>query len=109
MKWYYENIPEKGVLCKTKKGNIHAITELYGKYLVKTQSGNVMCYSELTPITAEEWWDFAPWKDIETAPAFETIVAMDDLGKTFPTAFTDEEEIPRSHYKKWLPLPKGDL
>jgi hypothetical protein len=106
-KWH-ENIPENGVLCKEKSsGSIVRITEKSCsiKLVIDDRSKrHVYDPDELTPLTAAEWWDFAPWQDMKDAPLFVDIMVHKNNGKVFSARLVAEFE--RDNYKKWLPLPQ---
>lgn len=111
MSEWHKNIPAQGVLCKWLDSIIRIMSFDSDGFLYDDNETDY-CGSDLDyirPLTAEEIWGFMPWQDIKTAPAFETILVIDDRGKAFPTAFMDENDIKLSRYKKWLPLTKGDL
>ncbi len=116
IKWH-ENIHEKGVLCKIKStGRIILVEGLKGA-TVAVQGGLESYPEHLTPLTAAEWWDFAPWHDMESAPLCKIFI-VDGYGNVvigrkyervcsqFVTCH-DNQEI--YNPKKWLPLPIGDL
>jgi len=70
-KWH-ENIPTQGVLCKVKtSGSIVRITgesNLYEGELMDGIGKRHFEIDNLTPLTAAEWWKFAPWQDMKDAP-----------------------------------------
>jgi hypothetical protein len=61
-----DNIPPQGMLC-TGYGLLHKIVakadeESYpGGVCVVSDTGAHQFVSNLTPITPQDWWDFAPW------------------------------------------------
>lgn len=106
-KWN-ENIPPQGVLCKEKSSN--SIVRVMGKSNIHDAmvvddciSRNHFDIDELTPLTAFEWWGFAPWQDMKDAPLYVAIVVMLKNGKIQTTSLV--AEIERDNYKKWMPLP----
>ena len=55
-------------------------------------------------LTASEWWEFAPWQGIATAPLLTKILVNNCDGFFNIAILHDEEQ--RGWYKKWLPLPE---
>jgi hypothetical protein len=114
-KWN-ENIPDGGVLCKeNSSGSIVRIlskSNLFnGMVMDDCVSKNHFDTDELTPLTAEEWWQFAPWQDMDSAPLLTQIFISGERDFEDGTVFNivmlhDDEQ--RGWYKKWLPLPKAD-
>ena len=58
-------------------------------------------------IPRADWWKFAPWQGMETAPMCEDILVTKNNGKVFSIYLVADFE--RDNYKKWLPLPAGVL
>ena len=110
-KWY-ENIPEQGVLCKSIYGVIlikSHITEKYVdgyvvEYLID-DDGNQFNINEVTPLTPQEWWQFAPWQDVdENTPKNTPVLTIDNYG-----VIGIEQYLYWGYLKgtrKWLPLPE---
>jgi len=99
-KWH-ENIPENGVLCKDYSGIIKLIiaSNMYDGW---TNSGEFIALENLTPLTAQEWWDFAPWQGMDSAP-IETELLASRNGIFSVVYFMQESQ--KKSYEKWLPLP----
>ena len=79
-KWH-EEIPPQGVLRKEISSG--SIVRIIGKshkhngFVVDDcLTPNAFDVAELTPLTAQEWWEFAPWQSIETAPIDTPIIIM---------------------------------
>lgn len=125
-KWY-ENIPENGVLCKCSDGSYKLITSIENDYHMDDCTiYGVSDFGEdeidyLTPLTADEWWKFAPWQDMDSAPrdgSDITAITKDSGGKICTAYYDPEEECFITDFKsngnfyrvfdfKWLPLPKA--
>jgi hypothetical protein len=114
MNEWYKNIPPQGVLCKTNGySNDYAVIvnpseedfmDVYDGECI-SKSGDVYLISELTPLTAAEWWSFAPWQPMKTAPLHEKIL-VNNVDCLYQTAILNAEEH-REWYERWLPLPKA--
>jgi len=79
-KWH-ENIPAGGVLCKENSSG--SIVRIIGKSNLDDSmviddcvSSHHFYHDELTPLTAAEWWEFAPWKDMDSAPRDEPMLII---------------------------------
>jgi len=101
-KEWHENIPENGVLCKDDNGDIQLITEAKGIFGFRGLDYGYPL-SKLTPLTAEEIWQFMPWQDMDSAPINVAIIAMDNDGVVKPITLRGIAQC--SFFKKWLPLP----
>ena len=102
-KWY-ENIPENGVLINIKDNDFNEVI------LFKPIHKERFSDDELegcTPITAAEWWDFAPWQDMKDAPLYE-LISVKWINGTVSTVTLDDNPVPLN-IMGWLPLPAGDL
>jgi len=116
MKKWHENIPKNGVLCKQLDGSYKLITSIEHDYhLNDCTTYGVSEYGEddiedLSPLTAAEWWDFAPWLDIESAPDDAWVLILDTFNTTH-MAIKIGGQWDESYFTpvKWLPLPTGDL
>ena len=75
----------------------------HGKEHFGTKDGDIIEVIKKPPLTAEEWWQFAPWQGMDSAPLYKAIVVLPANHKVFTTSLV--AEIERSNYKKWLPLP----
>ncbi|MGZ5077006.1 MAG: hypothetical protein ACXV9R_10320 [Methylobacter sp.] len=75
MNWS-DNIPEQGVLCvSTISNSLHLITRA-DKEWAYTVSGCPRVIKQLRPLTPQEWWQFAPWQSMDTAPMDGTEVLL---------------------------------
>jgi len=109
-KEWHENIPENGVLCKDDNGDTQLITEAKGIFGFRGLDYGYPL-SKLTPLTAEEWWKFAPWQGMDSAPRDGSLILiMTDKSSCigyysdgFFIADTNDCEILSPI--KWLPLP----
>jgi len=113
-KWH-ENIPENGVLCKKTNGAVRLIKSVIGNVAYFDNQCNGIHVDDLTPLTAAEWWDFAPWKDMKDAPPNDRILILCENGN-IETAFPLNKGIWQGcnsgfNYTpvKWLPFPTSDL
>jgi len=116
-KEWHENIPENGVLCKTKSGGIRLTTRNEGDFCF-LDGGNInyMYAEDLSPLTADEFWKFAPWQDMDSAPRDETHFLINHNGVLCDCWFKfglfralnpiDANEFVVIDFK-WLPLPTG--
>lgn len=121
-KEWYKEIPENGVLCK----------DCFNGYVlvipVNEDNERVLCdnedcvttmgagyhHDDLTPITAQEWWEFAPWRNIRTVPSNENVfVIANGVFQYCPCQFDGKywldiygDIIEDFFPTKWLPLPK---
>ena len=108
-----------GMLVTDAHGTIHIVSHIDGDIAKSPISdleemGSKIDYVEyLKPITPEEWWQFAPWQDIETAPTQEYILGKrKQKGLPVAICFVNSDiarEQFHKNYTKWLPIPKGDL
>jgi len=120
---WYENTPEKGVLCKENSSG--SIVRIIGKTdhinfdMVYDDSIRRHVYDpeELTPLTAAEWWQFAPWQDMKDAPRDGSLMFIMCENREFHIGCYDDDgdyDVPINIYGdteltraiKWLPLPK---
>ena len=101
-KQWSKNIPKQGVLCRCPAfGNLVEITELTEK--------DIKTYEKLgampVPITSDEWWQFAPWQDVdENTPKNTPVLTIDNYG-----VIGIEQYLYWGYLKgarKWLPLPE---
>jgi len=109
-KWY-ENIPQQGVLCKESgTGFIFAVSH----EMVST-APSLKDIDRLTPLTAAEWWQFAPWQSMSSAPRDGSLLLIWCLHAWHIGYYDSENECFASceflllGAEKWLPLPTGDL
>lgn len=119
-KWH-DDIPEKGVLCKDSTGNLVKIVpcdkdgdDYYALNWDEdciSSSGYGYHHDELTPLTADEWWGFAPWQDMKDAQigvkilidlGIKCVIGLQYKKEIFIT--TDGMIIDKPI--KWLPLPQ---
>jgi hypothetical protein len=109
-KWY-ENIPAGVILCRKKGGSVRLINFVSNE-LGFFLNGVDLCHGiplvELTPITAAEWWDFAPWRTMDSAPRDGSEILLLFGNRVILTncadySFWTEKE--NFHPIKWLPLP----
>ena len=112
IKKWHDDIPDGGVLCKRKNGEIVLITHLSGIYKdATTPNGNTFVTRNLTPLTAAEWWDFAPWQDMDSAPRDGSRVLLlsvsgrIEIGYFYNNCWHDLGNS-RLDAKFWLPLPQ---
>ena len=63
-------------------------------------------YEDLVPLTATDWWQFAPWQEMETAELMTMIIVINNDGVFTMTMLHDDKQ--RAAYKKWLPLPTAE-
>ena len=116
---WYRNIPPQGVLVFDGDENIQLIVDMTVNYDLDgiayndavSKSDDTFDIKHLRPLTAEEWWDFAPWQPMETAPLLEHILALkkaDFENKDVVTMTMLHCDSQRNGYKKWLPLPMVD-
>lgn len=108
-KWH-ENIPKNGVLCRENTmGGVVRITgksNLYQGNVMDGVSKRHFDIDDLTPLTAAEWWKFAPWQDMDSAPNNTPIfVRYDDGLVSIEIALNWAV---RKNIVAWLPL-LGDL
>lgn len=81
---WHDNIPAGGVLCKDYRGGIHHIT--HNTFI--TIEGVVQTMSDLTPLTADEWWRLAPWNyDMDSAPKDESVLLKNSNGRVSEVKF----------------------
>jgi len=123
-KEWHENIPENGVLCKEKSSG--SIVRIMGKsnlldsmVMDDCRSRNHFGTDEMTPLTAAEWWEFAPWNGMgKSVPANNNFLVMTRHREIATVYLSKHGTIRREHSGseilikdclKWLPLPAGDL
>jgi len=105
-KWN-ENIPAGGVLCSVENDAYAVITHYKkGKNWIFPYRSSDSGYMQAKPITAAEWWDFAPWQDMKDAELMTLIIVINNDDVFTMTMLHDDSQ--RQAYKKWLPLPKED-
>jgi len=118
-KIWHENIPENGVLCKEKSSG--SIVRIMGKsnlldimVMDDCRRRNHFGTDELTPLAAEEWWKFAPWQDIDSAPRDGTLIFIHHNKSSCIGYYSDGFFIADANDCeilspiKWLPLPTGE-
>jgi len=111
-KWH-ENIPDSGVLVTDSVGTLHIVGYVEGSIAMTPVSDIVSTSSiidyvaDLTPITANKWWELAPWQPIETAPLNKRIFTISIYGELSIEAIRYEST--KGWFKKWLPLPDNVL
>jgi len=115
-KWFDEISPQ-GVLCKCNDSIIAVIVDYIpspdGMPFVSVGQR----FSKAEPLTAQDWWDFAPWQSIETAPidtpiiimvkgvVQDAIYAVNEKNEAY-LWFNGEVMAYTTEIDKWLPLPK---
>jgi hypothetical protein len=115
-KWY-ENIPKKGVLVSVPCGQLENIIIRIMSFRVDedwiyfTDDNDIewrdsLNNIEINPLNTQEWWDFAPWQPMETAPRDEDILVVFDDGNFTQIMFESGTDPAQPRCKKWLPLPK---
>ena len=74
-------------------------------------------YEDLVPITAADWWQFAPWQDMETAPLFtplllkgngiiqNSVYGINESDDLYIYATDETIDVTKSECEGWLPLP----
>lgn len=74
-----KNIPENGILClDTTFFNYHVIHRCDGKRCFDS-IGNYFANKDfLRPLTSQEWWYFAPWQSMDSAPKDENLIMVKD-------------------------------
>jgi len=77
-KEWYENIPEQGVLCKSKDNFILNIIDYeIDDFLVICDRHEAYPIEYITPTTPQEWFAFAPWNyDMNSAPKDGTLILL---------------------------------
>ena len=106
MNWA-DNIPEQGVLCKDGDVFSLVVTKLNYKPVVVMYSGEERLVNELTPITPKEWWQFAPWQDMDSIPTDGTKVLIKESGlHENEYVFIGDSNSPSICAIAWLPLPE---
>lgn len=106
-KWY-ENITPKGVLINIKDDDFEETIVFKPHHTERFDTDELdLC----VPVTAEEWWNFAPWQPIKTAPRDGDVFIVKtkkgrigecvDCGNGFEGVFFDDE----NELIQWLPLP----
>lgn len=101
-KWY-ENIPKNGVLCKTESDETQFVHIRNKQDLLEFCCDYAVDESFLTKITPAEFWQFAPWQDIKTAPLLEPVLLLRN-GVVYLDKLYNEDK--REVFEKWLPLPQ---
>jgi len=105
-KEWHENIPENGVLCKDDTGEIQLITKVKGIFGFRGLDYGYPL-SKLTPLTADEFWDFAPWRDMRDAPEKQKILILFSDSVTRIMYFNPEMLNYDAYPVKWMSLPTG--
>jgi len=120
-KEWHENIPENGVLCYAPNGIMTNIILVTSDGRAWNGDSNWFNVDQLIPLTAEEWWDFAPWQDMDKpVTANNNFLVMTRHREIVTVYLSKHGAIRREHSGseilikdclKWLPLPtnKGDL
>ena len=109
-KWY-DDIPPGGVLCYAPNGMMTNIILVTKDSKAWNGDSNYFIVDELTPLTAAEWWDFAPWQDVKDAPQTGWFLVIENCTGKIQLAkrYLDDEFIDEFNqsivFKKWLPLP----
>ena len=120
-KWH-ENIPAGGVLVNWLDSVIR-IMSYDDDGCVFDDSGDCYVMSDveyMRPLTAAEWWDFAPWQDIKDAKKDMLFLALLKNGNVIPAYISSEhgdigirlvngeidEIYPVNYFKGWLPIPQ---
>jgi len=106
MKKWHENIPASGVLCKCNGNFIALVTRYDAAHEGMPFIGSGQRFNKDVPLTAAEWWIFAPWQDMDSAPLRKAILVMEADGVILNQMLLASFE--RENYIKWLPLPKAD-
>jgi hypothetical protein len=109
-KWH-ENIPENGVLCRHKDGRTLLIKTAGDEWGFDVSSANSHYLNDLTPITAAEWWDFAPCQNMESAPInIDILIDIGGgklvIGRGYKDIFITPQGAIINNPVKWIPLPQ---
>lgn len=111
MNWA-DNIPEAGILCD-KNGQVIKITG-YDEDIdrVFDTYGNTYLIDNLTPLTPQQWWEFAPWNyDMDSAPKGEIVLLKDIDGGVYSDQFLNKQWLGANSCQgpiAWLPLPESE-
>lgn len=111
MSWT-DNIPKQGVLCKTSSGNLVNVVGKYPNGNVSSKCGAMFPVDWLTPLTPQEWWEFAPWNyDMDSAPKDGDHILLKNIRRVGVGYFYSEywRSIDNSCFTNpiaWLPLPE---
>jgi hypothetical protein len=123
MSEWHKNIPEKGMLAINGDDDVEIIVGMTVDYDTDgfayndavSKSGDTFDIKHLRPITAEEWWDFAPWQDMDTLAAYDNVLLTDfinfekgfinDNGRAYGALPISPSPLLAFTPIKWLPLP----
>ena len=112
-KEWYKKIPQQGVLCVCNKDIIAVIYD-YKEDIDCPFVSIGQRFSSARPLNFDEWWQFAPWQPMETAPKNGEVFLLKDkngnvhscyeseFGFEYDGITTDDE----ADFLGWLPLPK---
>jgi hypothetical protein len=121
-KWY-EKIPDQGAIVKIDTPSLciaHIAKVSNNGYVIDVFGNNDYNINDLSPITAQDWWQFAPWQPIETAPKKGYFLGISKTNEIQLVEFSTGFRIGNSYFKeecftdssgepfcpeKWLPLP----
>jgi hypothetical protein len=124
MKNWYENIPPQGVLCKNKvDGEVIKVLSYNAEndYVLSNKidfegDKEIFYPSDLTPLTAEEIWQFIPWNYPVNTP--ENMPFLGQFSYEIGSSFIIQSVRVGNHYYnteadamedckliKWIPLP----
>ena len=109
-KWY-EEMPEQGVFCRgnDSEGVFYIVVT---KEIINDAPKDEL--EKFRQVSAQEWWQFAPWQPMRTAPRNREIFVVKDkngnvsqcyeseFGFEYDEITTDDE----TDFLGWLPLPK---
>jgi len=111
-KEWHENIPENGVLCKKDNDTVVRIVAS-NNFDAWTDNSEFIALEYLTPLTTAEFWYFAPWQGMDSAPSDGSLMLILDNSDWHIGYYDAENECFTScefnllNPKKWLPLPTG--
>jgi hypothetical protein len=100
----------KPMLYKPAGSEDNCITDESILHVIHDQQDLLECisdygYDDLIPLTAAEWWDFAPWQPIDSAPLQAKILMRYSDG-IIRLLYCDKAELENEpHPVEWLPLP----
>ena len=117
-KWH-ENIPENGALTVSDSHDfiVNHIKSIDSFGYALDGFGEQMSINRMRPITADEWWKFAPWKDMGSAPRDEPLILIcSGVVQDCIMGISEENQIYSietgeifgivDNNDNWLPLPK---
>lgn len=130
-KWH-DNIPVCGVLVKEKFNDIDIVSVLVSVGNITDSANQVVeyfgvnalgdelgCIDNLTPLSAQEWWDFAPWQGMDNPVLANNNFLVMTRHREAVTAYLSKHGVIRREHcgseilikdcLRWLPLPGGKL